>query len=395
MRFLPFIFFLSLSFSHFIYSEPLKLSVNADSAILINADTGAILYQKNPHAVLYPASITKVATAAYALHIGGNQLNKVITADLEALVSISEDAKRRSNYSQPAYWLVPGGTHIGIKKGEQLKLKDLLFGMMVASGNDAANVVAQDLGGTIPQFMEKLNAYVKTLGCQKTSFYNPSGLHHPKHVTTANDMALITREALKNPSFCEIVSTIRFTRPKTNKQEATVLVQTNKLLKPGKHHYSKAIGVKTGYTSQAQNTFVAAARNDGRTLIAVMLKTKEREDIFKDATKLFEAAFNQPKVQRTVAKAGPQKYALEHEGTAKSISTYIEENFILEYYPAEEPSVKGLIYWDAIKLPVAKGQKIGELQIQTDDGKTLHSAPLLAQEDVKSTWSYWFKSFFK
>jgi len=386
--------FLFIWLSSSLFAEPLNLTVNAESAILMNADTGAILYQKNAHKPLHPASITKVATAAYALHAAGDRLDKTITADQEALVSIAEDVKRRSNYSQPAYWLVPGGSHIGIKKGEQLKMRDLLMGMLIASGNDASNVIAQDIGGTIPQFVENMNNYIKSLGCKKTTFYNPHGLHHPKHVSTAYDMALITREVLKQPSFCEAVSSIRYTRPKTNKQESTVLVQTNKLIKPGKHFYTKAIGVKTGYTSQAQNTFVAAATHEDRTLIAVLLKSKEREDIFKDATKLFEAAFNQPKVQRTLLKAGPQKYALEHQGAANPIKTYISEDFVLEYYPAEEPNVKGLLYWDAITFPVVKDQQVGELRVQTDAGLTLRSVPLLAQEQVKSTWGYWLKSFF-
>ena len=385
---------LSLFLPVFLFAEPLNVSVNAEGAILMNADTGAILYEKNAKSAFYPASITKVATAAYTLHLVGNKLDKKIAADQESLASISEEAKRRSNYTLPAYWLVPGGTHIGIKKGEELTLRDLIYGMMIASGNDASNVIAQDLGGTIPHFMEDMNVYLQSLGCKNTTFCNPHGLHHPKHVTSAYDMAIIAREALKNPSFREVVSSLRYARPKTNKQEATTLVQTNRLLKKGKHYYSKALGVKTGYTSQAQNTFVSAASNGNRTLIAVLLKSKERDDLFQDTVKLFEAAFNQPKVRRTVVKAGPQKFVLEHDGAVSQIKTYAKEDLVLEYYPAEETKVKGLLYWDKVSFPIGKDTKVGELRIQTEDGRVLQTTPLLAQQDVKASWSYWLKSFF-
>lgn len=374
-----------------LYAEQLALNPNAESAILINADTGKILYEKNARTPLYPASITKIATAAYVLNTQEKQLNRLLTADSESIASISEEAKRRSNYTLPAYWLEPGGSHIGIKKGEELALRDLLFGLMVASGNDAANVIAQNAGGTIPEFMANLNDWVRQIGCQHTKFLNPHGLHHPKHQTTAYDMALIAREAVKNPIFCEIVSTVRFTRPKTNKQEPTTYVQTNRLLRSGKFHYPKAFGIKTGHTSQAQNTLVAAAKQGDRRLIAVLMKVKEREDIFKDAVKMFETAFNQPKVQRLLMKKGPQKYALEIPGAAAPIKTYIAMDATLDYYPAEEPQIKCLLYWDRVNPPIQKNQKVGELRIQTPEGQIIQTIPLLAQADIKSTWLHWIK----
>src|SRR6185437_6437502 len=143
--------------------------------------------------------------------------------------------------------------------GEEMPLKEYLYGMMVRSGNDAANVIAEYVSGSIPTFMQELNDYLKQIGCLNTTFCNPHGLHHPDHKTTAFDMALLTREAMKNPVFREIVSTVRHKRPKTNKRPAAVLVQTNRIIKSGtQYYYPKAIGVKTGYHSRAQNTLVAA-----------------------------------------------------------------------------------------------------------------------------------------
>lgn len=376
-------------------AQPLALNVKAEAAILMNADTGAILYEKNAHTLLYPASITKIATSIYSLHKKGDQLDTKITADQDAIGSVSEEVKRRANYSTPSYILVSGGSHIGIKKGEILSLRDLLFGMMIASGNDASNVIAQHVGGTIPQFMEEVNSYLKQIGCLSTTFQNPHGLHHPKHQTTAYDMAILTKEALKNPHFREIVSTVRYTRPKTNKQEASTLVQTNRLLRSGKLYYPKAIGVKTGYHTPAQNTLVAAAKDGDRTLIAVLLKAEDRKEMFTDAVKIFEAAFSQPKIQRTLLKEGPQKFTLEIPGANQVLTTMLSENITLDYYPAEEVKIKCLLSWDKnLQMPILKDQRVGELVFQFDNGTVWRTVPLYSQVTVEATGWQKVKNFF-
>jgi len=376
-------------------AEQLNCTVNAEAAILMNADTGVILFEKNAHDLHFPASITKIATASYALKNNGDKLDEVITVEQEAVASISEEKKRKNNYEASSYLLVPGGTHIGLKKGEEMSLIDLLYGMMLASGNDAANVIAQHIGGTIPAFVDNLNVYLKEIGCKNTTFLNPHGLHHPKHQTTAFDMAMMAKEALKDPVFRKIVATVRYPRPKTNKQESTTLVQTNRLLKKGKYFYAKAIGVKTGQTSLAGSTLVAAAKNGDRTLIAVMLKCKEREDTLKDATALFDAAFNQTKVKKVLLRKGPQTFAIDVPGAKNGIATMIPEDLSIEYYPAEEPKVKSFLTWAAVTPPVKQGQPVGEVYLQTEDGTKLNSIPLLAQDNVDSTWLWSFKETFK
>jgi len=300
-------------------------------------------------------------------------------------VSVSEEDKRRTNYSMPSYWLVPGGTHIGIKTGEELSIRDLLHGMMLASGNDASNVIAQYIGGTIPDFMESLNEYLRGIGCQDTHFTNPHGLHHPDHKTTAYDLAVITREALKNETFREIVKATRYTRPKTNKQDPTTLVQGNRLLRRGKYYYPHTIGVKTGYTSMADNTFVAAAEKDGRKLITVLLKTPEREDMFFDAVKLFEAAFKEKKITATLLSKGPQKLVCAIPGTSRSVQAFIADDVTLSYYPSEKPSLRSVVYWDNLSLPIERGQHIGTLEVQEDSEK--HTVPLYAYEEVRGSFS--------
>lgn len=386
--------FLSLNFflPKDLSAAPLSLSVQAKAALLINASNGAILYEKNAHQLHYPASITKIATAAYVLDNASDQLSKVITANKDALGSVSEEAKRKSNYTLPSYWLVNNASHIGIKAGEELSLKDLLYGLMVASGDDAANVIAEDLGGNIPNFMNHLNAYLKKLGCRHTHFCNPHGLFHPKHVTTAYDMAILTCHAMKNPTFREIVATTRYIRPKTNKQGASVLVQTNRLLKKGKCYYEKAIGVKTGYIAKAQNTLVAAAVDGDRMLIAVLLKGEEREQIFLDAASLFDAAFNQPKVVRTLLKAGETDYLFFPEGATQPVKTTIAEEIRIEFYPAEEPELNAALTWKKVSLPIEKGQCVGEITIKKRNGKILSVVPVLAAESASSSWTHWLKN---
>lgn len=376
-------------------ASQLNLEVSAHSAILMNAQTGAILFEKNSRQVLPPASITKVATAWYALKTNGERLDEIISARQEAIASVKEEAIRRSNYTLPPWWVEMGSSHIGIKRGEELSLRDLLYGMMLRSGNDAANVIAQYVGGSIPNFMEELNEELKRLGFQDTHFKNPHGLHHPKHVTTAYEMAQLTRMALQDPVFREIVRTVRYTRPQTNKNASTIMVQTNQLLKSGKHYYPKAIGVKTGYHSIAQNNLIAAAEYNGRVLIAVLMKCKERSDTFVDARRLFEAAFNQPKVERTLIQKGAQKYVLNLEGAAKPVKSRTEEEVKIQFYPAEQPVIKCRLCWDEdVITPIKKGRRIGELRLVDNNEKVLKRIPLYADEDVKSGWILWMKQLF-
>ena len=247
-----------------LYGQSLDLTVNVEAAILINAKTGQVLFEKNCHKPSYPASTTKIGSALFALHKQGKDLSKLIVVERESIASISPQAKKQSNYRSPPHWLETDGTHIGIKRGEEWRLHDLLYAHLVASANDASNAIAQGVGGTIPHFVEEMNEYLKSIGCKNTHFNNPHGLHHPDHVTTAFDLSMMAREGLKNPIFRQIVSTVRYTCPQTNLEAERHLIQHNQLLKKGAHYYSKAIGVKNGFTQRAGKTLVAAAEEEGR-----------------------------------------------------------------------------------------------------------------------------------
>jgi len=376
---------LLLSFS-FLIADPLELSLAGESVLLMNAESGLILFEKEAHMLRYPASTTKIATALYILKLKGEDLNDLIVAEQDCLTILTEEAKKKANYQIPPYRLEPDGTHISLKTGEQMALYDLMHGLMIASGNDAANVIAHFLGPTVPKFMEGMNAYLRSLGCQQTTLYNPHGLHYPQHQTTAYDLALMTKEALKNKLFRQIVSQVRFARPKTNKQAATTLLQGNRLLRPGKFYYSKAIGVKTGYHSKAKNNLVAAAESQGRLLIAVMMGYRERATMFEEAVKLFETAFNQPKVQRQFLAQGPQAFTQLFLEGQTPLKTYLSEPVVLSYYPAEDPKPKCLLYWHALSLPLLKDQQVGEIHLVSAHGDILQKVPLLALEEVPLKW---------
>jgi D-alanyl-D-alanine carboxypeptidase (penicillin-binding protein 5/6) len=369
-------------FSGNLFALPLAIDTDAASAILMNADSGRILWEKNSHESHYPASITKIATVLYTLQVADEQLHELIEADSDVVATISADAKKRSGYTLPAWWLEPDGTHMGIKKGESLPLRDLLYGIMLISANDAANMVARYVGGTIPQFMTELNGFLRTIGMHNTTFQNPHGLHHPGHKTTAHDMALLAQEALRSSSFSAIVSSTRHMRPKTNKQEASPILQSNDLLRKGrKNYYTKAIGIKTGYTSLAQHTLVAAARDKSRTLIAVLLKNEERQKMFADAIKLFEAAFSQTPIERKLVAKGLQPYETEIQGADRKLKTYASEDFSIHYFPAEEPLFQCFLSWHKLTLPIKEGEEVATLQFFEGD-KLAFEHPLFAVEEL-------------
>ncbi|MCB1213433.1 MAG: D-alanyl-D-alanine carboxypeptidase, partial [Chlamydiia bacterium] len=178
----------------------------AAAYLLINAETGAVLCSHRADVPAYPASVTKIATALYAIERGGVSLDRELTVEPETLMRVAEEAKALSNYSLPAYWIDEDGTTVPLKAKEKRTFRDLLHATLLLSANDAANVIAQQVGGTIKQFMAGLNAYLKEIGCLQTCFRNPSGLHHPDHITTPMDLARMAQVGLKNPVFSEIVA---------------------------------------------------------------------------------------------------------------------------------------------------------------------------------------------
>lgn len=382
------IFFIFLFFStHSLSCESLKMDVKAESAILINGKTGRILFAKNASKEQFPASTTKVATAIFAIERGQGILDQKFVASLDAIRTVSPAEKRRDNYGKyPSHWLESDASHVGIKLGEEIPFRDLLYGLMLASGDDAANVIAEHFGnGSVVHFTQEMNEKLRSIGCTHTHFCNPHGLHHPEHVTTAKDMAVLCQYAMKNELFRKIVRTLSYERQATNKQPKTTYLQGNKLIRKGQFYYPLAVGIKTGWHSKGLSSLVAAAEKDGRLLIAVLLRNEERADMFRDVKTLFEKAFSQKKIEKTLLNAGMQSFERGIEGAEKPVCTYTKEALRVSYYPAEEPAYRCHLIWDKVKLPIDAGQKVGEIQLFADQD-LMHTIPLYAQGRVERSF---------
>jgi len=367
----------------------LNQPVQSECAVLMNAKTGRVLWKKNPDLEVYPASTTKIATVFYVLMQKPNSLKERVVAQKEALISVSPFQKRQDNYAKcPSYYNETDGSQVGIKLGEEMTMEDLLYAAMVSSGNDACNVLAQRVGGgSIESFMQNLNSFLRKLGCTKTHFTNPHGLHHPEHVTTAYDMARLTQCAMYHPTFCKIAKTVNYERAKTNKQQKTVYVNSNRLMRQGRYYYPYAVGVKTGYHSKAQNTLVAAAEKDGRLLICSLMLCKDRSQRFQDARTLFEAAFNEQMVEKELISPGDQPFSRAVAGGKLPLSTYADEALKISYYPSEEPALRCQLVWnETLALPIKQGTKVGEVKLLADNAEVA-TLTLFAKEAVTETWS--------
>ncbi len=368
-------------------SEPLRCEIMAPIAILVNAENGKVLFEKNSTQVCYPASTTKLATIFYAMHKKGKDLDQLITASADAIGIVPSHVRRNSG-KHPSYRLEFGGTHAGIKAGEQLDLKSLLYAAMLVSGNDASNVVAENVSGSIPKFMEELNLFLRAIGCKHTYFTNPHGLPDHRHVTTAFDLALMARFAKKNPIFKDVVMTMQYERPQTNKQEAFWLKQTNGLLKPGKYYYPYATGIKTGYTQQAGFNLVASAQKGDRDLIAVVCNCQESAQRYRTVVQLFEAAFNEPKQARKLLS---QEYDLFHkqlEGAKDTLHAVLSTDLTVSFYPSEEKEFHSEVMWYPLELPIKERDEVGCVQLFDQNGKWEKTIPLLASRGVDPTFMY-------
>lgn len=269
-------------------AAPEKLTppyINARSAIVLDAQSGQTLFEKDPDARMYPASTTKVMTLLLAVEIGG---------DLDRLVTIPRAAGD-----------VPGDSSlVPVIPGEEMPLRALLYGLMIRSGNDAANAVANLLSGSEEAFVAEMNEKARQLGMDGTHFVNAHGYHDAAHYTTARDMALLCRYALFNDVVREIATAVTYTMPATAMRPELVINGTAEILKPAaKHYYQGAWGIKSGFTNNAGFCYTGAAQKDGRTLIAVALKCRSRDQCWDDMKRLFNHGFAANGEQPAVGKA--------------------------------------------------------------------------------------------
>ncbi|MGN0152866.1 MAG: D-alanyl-D-alanine carboxypeptidase family protein [Lachnospiraceae bacterium] len=248
----------------------------SNAAIVMDASTGQVLYEKNAHEKKYPASTTKIMTAYLALEHG---------LDFNETITMSENS----------IWGVDRNSSLlGLDVGEQVTLGDLMYGTMLISGNECAYALAEYVSGDIESFAQLMNDTAAKLGCENTHFVTPNGLHDEEHYTTAYDLALITRAALQNDTFREVAGTLSYTVPETNLADVTrPLWNGNKMINPAQpYYYEYCEGGKTGYTTDANNTLVTFAKKDGLELICVILDCDGWQYTYTDSRALYNYCYN-------------------------------------------------------------------------------------------------------
>lgn len=255
-------------------SWPKGPNVNAEAAIVMEASTGLILYEKNINEAYYPASITKILSAL--LVIENSSFGELVTFSKDSIYNIERDS-----------------THIGIDVGEQLTVLQCLYGILLESANEVTYAAAEHVAGSIPAFSEMMNEKARSLGALNSNFVNPHGLPDDNHYTTAYDMALITREAMKNESFRKITAARTYQIPPTNKQEEIRYLRNHhKFILKNDLKYEGTIGGKTGFTQKARYTLVTIAKRGDLELICVILKDDTSAHQYEDTKKLLDFGFD-------------------------------------------------------------------------------------------------------
>ena len=357
--------------------------------VVMNALSGRVLLQRAAHKKMYPASTTKVATALYVLKTPGLDLNQKLVVPQEAVKSVSIGERAKDHYSKhPSYFLETGVSSLaGLKAGEVITIQDALYGALLCSGNDAANVLAYYWGkGSIEACVEGINRYVESLGCIDTRFYNPHGLYHPQHMSTAYDLALIARQGMAFPLFRRIVGSKSYTKERTNKQQPVTWQQTNKLLLPGSTFCEQATGIKTGYLSQSKHCLVASAENKDRSLIAVLLGCQDRKKMFHTAKSLLEKFLSEEQLRRVVVEKGPLKLSREVEGQPEPLPLSAKTSSTVGFFSSEEPRIRAVAEWSDLTFPIEEGQEVGVLRVLVDE-REVDRVPLLASERREQTWT--------
>ena len=335
------------------------LAKNSETAILIEATTGKILFEKDKDKKMAPASMTKIMTMLLTME--ALESGKI---SLDEDVLISENAQKM------------GGTQIYVEAGSNVKVEDLIKGIGIASANDAAVALAEKLGGTVENFVKMMNERAKELGCKNTTFKNPHGLDEDGHLTSAYDMSLMARELVKHEYALKISST--YDEYITVSGENHWLVNTNKLVK----FYKGIDGLKTGYTDKAGYCLTATMNKNNMRLISVVMKSSSKDNRSSDTIGMMEYGYSM---------YGSEVIFKKSEYTGK-INISGSENKEYNYYldndvklivdkNTRDVNYSTKIKLDKLKAPLKKGTKVGELILEFEDKKYTYN--LIINEEVK------------
>lgn len=354
-------------------------SINAKGAIIGEMKTGETVYELNADQKLYPASTTKIMTAILALENGDP--SDVVTVSANAVDSLEDS-----------------GSNVLLKEGEQMNFLDMVTYLLVASGNDAANALAEHIAGSSDAFVQMMNDKALELGCTNTHFVNPHGLHDENHYTTARDLLKIAEYAMANETFASIVKIDRTTLPATNMRGEQTISTTNHLISRWRsrdYYYDGAIGIKTGSTTPAGLCLVSGVESGDLTYITVILGAEKGEDgslgSFTETIKLLDYARSgfslQPIVQNTdpVAEA-PVALGKDTDSVVLSPSGGVTVLLPVDFDPSKVEITCTVD--ENIKAPIEKGQVLGSA-VYSYNGKEYATVDLVASDAVRrSTWLF-------
>lgn len=351
-----------ISLSQMVLAAPNPPIISAKSAIVIEAYTGQILYEKNADAILYPASTTKIMTLITALEQG----------KVEEIVTVSANAASTD------------GSSLYLEAGERLKMMDMLYGVMLHSGNDATVAVAEHISGSMEKFSQLMTDKAHAMGAIHTNFTNPNGLPDSKHYSTARDLAIITAYGYKNPLFRKIVATDHKTIPWNNKGYDRDLYNENKLL----WAYNGANGVKTGYTDAAGLCLVSGAERNNIQLITVVL---DADKMWVDSQALLDFGFSKLRMAELLKRGEVLRTAPVANGKSSSVTLIAASNLIIPVSDGEREKFQIVAEVpNSMEAPIATGQKLGVARVLYK-GTEVATIDLIAAEDIER--EYYFKIF--
>ncbi len=341
-----------------------KFELEAEAAILIDALAGNILYEKNIHEPLPPASITKIMTLLLALE-----------AIEEGKVSLGEEVV----VSERAASM--GGSQIFLSPGDVVTMEELLIGIAVGSGNDASVAVAEHIAGSLEGFVDMMNERASQLGMDHTVFQNACGLHIEGHVTTAYDIALMSRELLKYPEIHEwftIWLDEDFLKGRISVEEGIYLSNTNRMVR----YYPGCDGLKTGYTSQAGHCIAATARRDDTRFIAVILNAPDSKTRFNEAGELLDYAFANFETVLLAEKGQVIEEVQVEKGKESTVDLILPEELGILVEKGEAPDFEEeVVITHSLTAPLTVGEKLGELIISRE-GQEVLKKNLVAEKSI-------------
>lgn len=363
-------------FPYSVQAESSEITTYSPACLLMEASTGKVIYEKNAHTRMYPASTTKIMTAILVLENGN--LADTVTVSENAVLSIPN-----------------GYSTAQLQIGEQLTVEQLLYALMLPSANDAAVALAEYIAGSVDSFAAMMNTKAVEIGCTDTHFVNPNGVHDENHYSTAYDLALMGQYAMQNTTFRSIVSTTQFSLPITNKYPTAdriyhnnnLLLSSSLLSNGHSYYYPYCTGIKTGYTDSAKSCIVASAKKDNMELIAVVLGGETLENglsgRFLDCQTLFDYGFNNYSFHTILEKSSVVQETEIINGTEETRNLELLAENDLTVFAKNDVDLESITPTISItnhSAPISKSSIVGTVSY-TVDGETF-STNLLAASNV-------------